>query len=142
MRTFMSVPSRDLIISMAPSTASIVPRIRTVGGCCAHATDPRMDTAVSEATSTRGNSEEILVMGFPSDVLVQRPIGETPRIGDVICVQRCAECLLTPPWKGEEEKASHRRCQPVATDADPVGFERAVLQLLDEGDHLGAGLQV
>ena len=37
MRTFMSVPSRDLIDSIEPSTASMVPRIRTVGGCCAHA---------------------------------------------------------------------------------------------------------
>ena len=32
-RTFMSVPSRDLIISIGPSTLSMVPRMRT-GGCC------------------------------------------------------------------------------------------------------------
>ena len=53
MRTFMSVPSRDLIDSMAPSTASMVPRIRTVGGCCAHAAVPSTVTKASEAASRR-----------------------------------------------------------------------------------------
>ena len=66
MRTFMSVPSRDLIISMAPSTLSMVPRIRTGGGCCAHATDPSTDMTVSDATSARGSNEEILGMALSS----------------------------------------------------------------------------
>src|SRR5260221_13085219 len=63
----MSVPSRDLIISMAPSTLSIVPRMRTGGGACwAQATDPSTDKTVSEATSARGINEEILGMTFSS----------------------------------------------------------------------------
>src|SRR5712671_1527862 len=53
MRTFMSVPSRDLIDNMDPSTASMVPRIRTVGGCCAHAAVPSRATKAIEAASRR-----------------------------------------------------------------------------------------
>src|SRR6202163_5137799 len=68
-RTFMSVPSRDLIISMAPSTLSMVPRMRTGGGCCAHATDASTDDAstdnVSAAASERGVNEEIPGMVIP-----------------------------------------------------------------------------
>src|SRR6202022_2348572 len=36
----------------------------------------------------------------------------------------------------------HRRRQPVAADADAVGFEGTVRQLLHRGDHLGAGLEI
>src|SRR6202163_5147307 len=68
-RTFMSVPSRDLIISMAPSTLSMVPRMRTGGGCCAHATDASTDDASTDngsaAASARGINEEIPGMVFP-----------------------------------------------------------------------------
>src|SRR5260370_20471960 len=59
----MSVPSRDFTVSREPSTASMVPRIRTGGGCCAHATDPPRDRTASEAASTRGN-KEIFGMAF------------------------------------------------------------------------------
>src|SRR5882724_11930423 len=54
-RTFMSVPSRDLIDSIGPSTASMVPRIRTVGvgGCCAQATVPNTVAKANEAASRR-----------------------------------------------------------------------------------------
>ena len=47
----MSVPSRDLIDSVGRSTASMVPRMRTVGGCCAQAADPSRVTKASEAAS-------------------------------------------------------------------------------------------
>src|SRR4051794_16253237 len=55
MRTFMSVPSRDLIDRTAPSTASMVPRMRTVGvgGCCAHAAAPNSVANANEAASRR-----------------------------------------------------------------------------------------
>ncbi len=50
---------------MAPSTLSIVPRMRTGGGACwAQATDPSTDKTVSEATSARGINEELLGMAF------------------------------------------------------------------------------
>jgi len=62
MRTFMSAPSRDLIISMAPSTLSMVPRMRTDGGCCAHVTDASKDVTVNAATSARGINEETFGM--------------------------------------------------------------------------------
>src|ERR1700679_77004 len=64
MRTFMSVPSRDLIESMGPSTASMVPRMRTVGAGWAKAVVPRTDKIASEA-SARGRNEDI-GMDFPS----------------------------------------------------------------------------
>ena len=57
MRTFTSVPSRDLIASTAPSTASMVPRMRTDGGCWARAADPRAERIASVA-SARGNNED------------------------------------------------------------------------------------
>jgi len=58
--TFTSVPSRVLIPSMLPSTLSMVPRMRTVGACCAKADEARMETAAKEATSRRG----IQMVGF------------------------------------------------------------------------------
>src|SRR6202035_3944128 len=64
MRTFMSVPSRDVIESMGPSTASMVPRMRTVGAGWAKAVVPRTDKIASEA-SARGRNEDI-GMDFPS----------------------------------------------------------------------------
>src|ERR1700730_3264947 len=68
-RTFMSAPSRDLIIRLAPSTLSMVPRIRTVGGCCAHAEGPNTDMIVSEDASARGSNEEIFDMALPLPIL-------------------------------------------------------------------------
>src|ERR1035441_4506386 len=126
MRTFMSAPSRDFTVSRGPSTASMVPRIRTVGGCWAHATDPSMDRAVSEATSTRGINAEIFGMAVSSQGLFRQR-----------AKHRSSEAIprsVAPP--------SHRRRQPVAADGDAVGFERTVRQLFHEGDHLGAGLQL
>src|SRR6478735_12710955 len=64
-RTFMSAPSRDLIDSMGPSTASMVPRIRTVGGCCAHAAVPSRVTKVSEAANRRGHEEDFSMVFLP-----------------------------------------------------------------------------
>src|SRR5439155_6482592 len=61
----MSVPSRDLIDSIGPSTASMVPRIRTVGGCCADAADPSRVTKVSEAASIRGHEEDFGMVFLP-----------------------------------------------------------------------------
>jgi hypothetical protein len=47
----------------------MVPRMRTGGGCCAHATDASIDDAstdnVSAAASARGVNEEIPGMVFP-----------------------------------------------------------------------------
>jgi hypothetical protein len=50
---------------MAPSTLSMVPRIRTVGGCWAHATDPSTDMKVSDAASRRGLNEAMFDMVLP-----------------------------------------------------------------------------
>src|ERR1700759_3996355 len=49
MLTFTSLPSRVLMLSVGPSTASMVPRMRTGGGCCAHATVVRTDAAATAA---------------------------------------------------------------------------------------------
>src|SRR5258705_5326808 len=64
-RTFIPVPSRDFTASWEPSTASMVPRIRTVGDCCAHA-GPSTDIAMSEAVSTRDINDEIFGMAASS----------------------------------------------------------------------------
>src|ERR1700722_3045286 len=129
-RTFMSAPSRDLIISIGPSTLSMVPRMRTVCGCWAHAADPSADITVSAATSVRGINEEIFGMTFPSQgVSMKHSIGK-PRGPEPI------------PRPEETTPTSHRRRQAVAADADAGRFERAVRQLLHEGDDLGAGLQL
>src|SRR5690348_14707516 len=70
MRTFMSVPSRDLIDRTAPSTASMVPRIRTVGvgGCWAEAAAPNKVAKANEAASRRDvfRMAVILSMGVNS----------------------------------------------------------------------------
>ena len=59
-RTFMSVPSRDFTVSIEPSTLSMAPRIRTVCGCWAEATDASMETTASDVVSARGSNDEIL----------------------------------------------------------------------------------
>jgi hypothetical protein len=51
-----------LIISMGPSTLSMVPRMRTIAGCCAHAVDPTTSMAASDAMMRRDIDEEILQM--------------------------------------------------------------------------------
>src|SRR5438876_1016651 len=45
-----------------PSTISMVPRIRTVGACCVHATDVRMAMAATAAESGREIDELIFGM--------------------------------------------------------------------------------
>jgi hypothetical protein len=42
----------------------MVPRMRTVAGCCAHAADANTDMAASEAANARGN-KDIFGMVFP-----------------------------------------------------------------------------
>src|SRR5947209_12313671 len=66
MRTFISVPSRDLIASTGPSTASMVPRIRTVGAGCAQAMEANSEAVSSEAAKTRVIGEAIRGMAIPS----------------------------------------------------------------------------
>src|SRR5436305_6576740 len=70
MRTFISVPSRDFTVSKEPSMASIVPRTRTVGGCCAQPADPSTDTSASDATSARGINQDIFAITFSLRVSV------------------------------------------------------------------------
>jgi hypothetical protein len=59
------------MLSVLPSTLSMVPRMRTVCGCWAQALDASTDTTASEATNARGIHEEIFGMIFPSKVLVE-----------------------------------------------------------------------
>src|ERR1700675_4281719 len=117
----MSVPSRDLIDSMDPSTASMVPRMRTVGGVCANAAVATAETMASEAINEAN-------FGMVSSQVILSVRKHLTLCG-IPCVLRTA-------------LASHRRRQAVAADADAVGLERTVRQLLHEGDHLGAGLEV
>src|ERR1700681_373162 len=105
-RTFMSVPSRDLIISRAPSTLSMVPRMRTGGGCCAHATDASTDNVSAVATAF---NEEI-------------PGMVSPFLGFCWQFGKHFNAEAIPPVS----PALHRRCQPVAADTDAVGLERAI----------------
>src|SRR6478736_5293268 len=115
----MSVPSRDLIDSIGPSTASMTPRMRTVGGCCADATE------AAKTTASKASSEEGFGMtSLPGLFFDTR---ETPRL---------------QPCSARAHANSHRRRQPVAADADAAGFERAIRQLFGEGDDLGTGLEV
>src|SRR5436309_5153757 len=116
MRTFISVPSRDLIDSIGPSTASMAPRMRTICGCCA-------DTLDTNAAASKASNKDFFRMMSSQDCL--RPKGKTP--------QAAGYSL---------KSASHRRRQPVATDADAVGLERTVGQLFRKRDHLGTGLEV
>jgi hypothetical protein len=58
MFTFTSLPSRDLMLSVAPSTASMVPRMRTVGGCWA-------DAAATKTTANNAVTEAIFRMAIP-----------------------------------------------------------------------------
>src|ERR1700689_4925918 len=64
--TFTSLPSRVLMLSVGPSTASTVPRIRTVGGCWAHAVDASTVMSASDAANPRGASENMFGMVLPS----------------------------------------------------------------------------
>src|SRR4051812_33359577 len=123
MRTFMSVPSRDLIESTGPSTASMVPRIRTVGAGCARASDENSDAASSEAAKARVVGEAMYGMA----TLPRSRVG---------LIDSKPRAHLAIPGR------SHRRGQTVAADADAVGLERAVGQLFHERDNLGSGFQL
>src|SRR5579871_3574267 len=50
------------MVSTGPSTASMVPRMRTVGACCAHATVPNTAMAVNIAAPARGIDQEKIDM--------------------------------------------------------------------------------
>src|ERR1700688_872366 len=63
--TFTSLPSRVLMLSVGPSTASMVPRMRTVGGCWAHAVDASTAMSASDA-SARGSNEDSFGMVLSS----------------------------------------------------------------------------
>src|SRR4249920_3103750 len=85
MRTFMSVPSRVLIISIGPSTLSMVPRMRTVGGCCAHDAEASTERTANEATNARGIQREIFGMGLSlKDLVGQGVRRKYPAKGGVI----------------------------------------------------------
>src|SRR5581483_389127 len=62
--TFTSLPSRVLMPSIGPSTASMVPRMRTGGACCAQATVVRTDTAASAAVIQDVSFDMALPLGF------------------------------------------------------------------------------
>src|SRR5665647_1390959 len=104
-RTFMSVPSRDFTVSSEPSTASMVPRMRTVGGCWAHAADPSTDMTVS-AASARGSNEDILSIAISSPCFVNQKQNTAARglFLDNTTVRgrsaRCLRlyCLVIPGW--------------------------------------------
>src|SRR5579864_957857 len=104
--TFTSLPSRVLMLSVLPSMPSMVPRMRTVGGCWAHALTANTDITASEAASARGIHEAIF--GMTSSLLMfmvelDRRTKRIPR-----------KTVLIP---------LHRRRQAIAADADAVGFK-------------------
>src|ERR1700675_773729 len=70
-RTFMSVPSRDFTVSSGPSTASMVPRMRTGGGRWGGTAEPSTDSSAS-AASARGNNEDILGIAISSPYSVDQ----------------------------------------------------------------------
>src|ERR1700734_1109094 len=109
MRTFISSPSRDLMVRSEPSTASMVPRMRTGGGCWAHATDPSTVMAIIEAI--RRVSKEDIFMGSPYPEF--RDNSKTP--------QRGGYSTASVRRRGRVIPALHRRRQPVAANADAVG---------------------
>src|ERR1700722_9326390 len=130
MRTFIWSPSRDLMVNSEPSTASMVPRMRTGGGCWAHATDPSTVMAIIEAIRRVSKEDIFMVSPYPEF----RDNSKTP--------QRGGYSTASVRRRGRVIPALHRRRQPVAANADAVGLERTVRQQFHEGDHLGAGFQV
>src|ERR1700759_4129958 len=64
MLTFTSLPSRVLMLKVGPSTASMVPRMRTGGACCAQATVVRTDSAASAAVIQDVSFGMALPFGF------------------------------------------------------------------------------
>jgi hypothetical protein len=50
---------------------SMVPRMRTVGGCWADAAEASTEITAKEARSARGIQQEILAMVFPSSFLAE-----------------------------------------------------------------------
>src|SRR4029453_11374380 len=90
----MSVPSRELIDSVGKSTASMVRRIRTVGGCCAQAADPSRVTKASEAAGKRRPEEEFRHGILPR--CIWPPTQLKPRAGVPIPRRRFS---LLPLWE-------------------------------------------
>src|SRR5947207_15190840 len=78
----MSVPSRDLIDSIGKSTASMVPRMRTVGGCCAQASVANRAARPSETASIRGHEEDFSMVFLPR--CIWRPTQRKQRTGAAI----------------------------------------------------------
>src|SRR5206468_11106826 len=87
-RTLTSLPSRDFTVSNVPSTASIVPRTPTVGGCCAETFVPSTDTNTSKPKNAGklknagGIKPDIwdIVFHLPNFVQSQPPLSHsTPR---------------------------------------------------------------
>src|ERR1700758_1008700 len=127
--TFTSLPSRVLMLSVLPSTLSMVPRMRVViGGCCAEALDARTETTASEARSERGSHEKTFGMICPSRVWVGANRREHPVTAGLFRTDR-----RPGPSRSyaEYRRPLHRRRQPVAADADTIGLERSIRQLLD-----------
>src|SRR5689334_805777 len=115
--TFTSVPSRVLIASVLPSTASIVPRIRVgAGACCAQADEARMEAAVNEATIRRGIHVVSFGIGNPSGTgaLIRN---RNPERGGLFLHRSC-HC---PSLVGHTK--SHWRGEAIPADADAVALE-------------------
>src|SRR4029453_14153922 len=90
----MSVPSRELIDSVGKSTASMVPRIRTVGGCCAQAADPSRVTKASEAAGMGRHENDFSIVFLPR--FFWRPTQLKHRAGVPIPRRRFS---LLPLWE-------------------------------------------
>src|SRR6202000_2461565 len=110
------------MLSVLPSTLSMVPRMRVgVGDCWAQALDTSTDATANGATTARGSHKEVFGMVFSAKI-ERRTAKNTP--------------------KRRGYSGPHGGRQPVAADADAVGLERSVRQLLDESNDLGAGLEI
>src|SRR5258708_34673056 len=88
----------------------MVPRMRTVGGCCTHAAKPGMEITMSEAVSTRDINEAVFGMAASSQGFTQ-PKEKTPRLGSYSMLRAARG---SPP--------SHRRGRPAAADTPAGGF--------------------
>src|ERR1700761_5680536 len=136
MLTFSSVPSRDLTVSVFPSTASMVPRMRTGCGFCASADAVRTSVVASEATSRRGIHDISFDISLVPSGLLQQTIGQTPGANTYSASFDHDREGERRPGQARKERANrddlynyasaaeklHRRCQPIATHADAVGI--------------------
>src|SRR4029453_7678068 len=120
----MSVPSRDFIDSMGRSTASMVRRTRTVGGCCAQAADPGRVTKAREAASMRGHEDDFSMVFLPR--CIWRPTQLKHRAGVPIPRRRFS---LLPLW----EKVARTQSVPdegflsAETTPHPSSLREAIL---------------